>query len=106
MMVSERKNNRGKIQIMADILYLCTSGIKKTHIMYKANLSYEQIHYYLNNLLSTGLILQDISDGSILYRITEKGREYLRYYYQLTELVREEEHVEIIRQEEDLSILA
>jgi predicted transcriptional regulator len=35
MMVSERKNNRGKIQIMGDVLALGTSGIRKTHIMYK-----------------------------------------------------------------------
>ncbi|MFL6492652.1 MAG: winged helix-turn-helix domain-containing protein, partial [Nitrososphaera sp.] len=38
----QRKNNRGKIQIMGDVLALGTSGIKKTHIMYRANLSYEQ----------------------------------------------------------------
>jgi predicted transcriptional regulator len=70
--------------------------------MYKANLSYEQIHYYLNDLLSTGLIVQDISDGSIVYRTTEKGREYLRYYYHLIELVREEDrHI----REEDISIV-
>ena len=51
--MSERKNNRGKIEIMADVLTLSTVGIKKTHIMYKANLSYEQILYYLNELLAT-----------------------------------------------------
>ena len=47
---SERKNNRGKIQIMGDVLALATSGIKKTHIMYRANLSYEQVHLYLGEL--------------------------------------------------------
>ena len=38
-MMYKRKNNRGKIQIMGDVLALATSGIKKTHIMYRANLS-------------------------------------------------------------------
>ena len=88
-MMSERKNNRGKIQIMADVLYLSTMGIKKTHIMYKANLSYEQIHFYLNDLIEKELIVQDISDGGIIYRTTEKGREYLRYYRQLMSLIEE-----------------
>ena len=88
-MMSERKNNRGKIQIMADILYLSTIGIRKTHIMYKANLSYEQIHFYLNELLEKELIVQDISEGGIIYRTTEKGREYIRYYQHLMELIRE-----------------
>ncbi len=58
---SERKNNRGKIQIMGDVLALGTSGIKKTHIMYKANLSYEQVHLYLGELIAKRLIVQDAS---------------------------------------------
>ena len=56
MMMSERKNNRGKIQIMGDVLALATSGIKKTHIMYRANLSYEQVHLYLGELIGKRLI--------------------------------------------------
>jgi predicted transcriptional regulator len=87
---SERKNNRGKIQIMGDVLALGTSGIKKTHIMYRANLSYEQVHLYLGELISKRLIAQDVSspDG-IVYRTTEKGREFLQYYTRLTEFLEE-----------------
>ena len=85
--MSERKNNRGKIEIMADVLALSTSGIKKTHIMYRANLSYEQILYYLNQLLGKGLIAQDVSDGALVYRTTEKGREFLAYYSRMSDLI-------------------
>jgi len=74
---------------MADVLSLSTSGIKKTHIMYKANLSYEQILYYLNQLLSKGLIAQDLSDGALVYRTTEKGREFLACYSRMSELITE-----------------
>ena len=87
--MSERKNNRGKIEIMADVLALSTSGIKKTHIMYRANLSYEQILYYLNQLLGKGLISQDVSDGAIVYRTTEKGREFLVCYSRMSGLIAE-----------------
>ncbi len=87
--MSERKNNRGKIEIMADVLALSTSGIKKTHIMYRANLSYEQILYYLNQLLSKGLIAQDVSDGALVYRTTEKGREFLACFTRMSELITE-----------------
>lgn len=87
--MSDRKNNRGRIEIMADVLSLSTSGIKKTHIMYKANLSYEQILYYLNQLLSKGLIAQDLSDGALVYRTTEKGREFLACYSRMSELITE-----------------
>ena len=85
--MSERKNNRGKIEIMADVLALSMSGIKKTHIMYRANLSYEQILYYLKQLLGKGLIAQDVSDGALVYRTTEKGREFLACYSRMSDLI-------------------
>jgi predicted transcriptional regulator len=95
MMASERKNNRGKIQIMGDVLALGTSGIKKTHIMYRANLSYEQVHLYLGELIAKRLIAQDVSPDGVVYRTTEKGREFLQYYTRLTEFLEEEPKVEL-----------
>ncbi|MFL6522420.1 MAG: winged helix-turn-helix domain-containing protein [Nitrososphaera sp.] len=87
MAISERKNNRGRIRIMGDVLALATSGIKKTHIMYKANLSYEQVHLYLGELIGKRLIEQDVSSDGAVFRITEKGREFLLYYTRLTEFL-------------------
>jgi predicted transcriptional regulator len=91
MMVSERKNNRGKIQIMGDMLALGTSGIRKTHIMYKANLSYEQVHLYLEELIGKRLISQDVTPDGIVYRTTENGREFLENFTPLMELLEERE---------------
>lgn len=90
MITSERKNNRGKIQIMGDVLALGTSGIRKTHIMYKANLSYEQVHLYLGELIGKRLISQDVSSDGVVYRTTEKGREFLLHYTRVVELLEEE----------------
>jgi predicted transcriptional regulator len=91
MTMSERKNNRGKIQIMGDVLALGTSGIKKTHIMYRANLSYEQVHLYLGELIGKRLIAQDVSSSDgVIYRTTEKGREFLLHYTRLVEFLEEE----------------
>jgi predicted transcriptional regulator len=91
---SERKNNRGKIQIMGDVLALATSAIKKTHIMYRANLSYEQVYLYLEELISKRLIVQDLSADGVVYRTTEKGREFLLYYTHLVQFLEEEEKEE------------
>ena len=74
------ENNRGKLEIIADVVDLCTSGIKKTHIMYKGNLSFEQITRYLRQLLKMEFVEQTIDDGVIIYRATEKGRVFLHYY--------------------------
>jgi predicted transcriptional regulator len=90
MTTSERKNNRGKIQIMGDVLALATSGIRKTHIMYKANLSYEQVYLYLEELIGKRLIAQDVSPDAVVYRTTEKGREFLHYYTRLIEFLEEQ----------------
>ena len=90
MTTSERKNNRGKIQIMGDVLALATSGIRKTHIMYKANLSYEQVYLYLEELIGKRLVAQDVSSDGVVYRTTEKGREFLQYYTHLMEFLEEQ----------------
>jgi predicted transcriptional regulator len=90
MTTSERKNNRGKIQIMGDVLALATSGIRKTHIMYKANLSYEQVYLYLEELIGKRLIAQDVSHDAVVYRTTEKGREFMHYYTRLIEFLEEQ----------------
>ena len=95
MITSERKNNRGKIQIIGDVLALAASGIKKTHIMYRANLSYEQVHLYLGELIGKRLISQNVSSSDgVVYGTTEKGREFLLHYTHLAEVLEEEEREE------------
>jgi len=87
--VCKNENNRGKIQIMADIVDLCKAGIRKTHIMYKGNLSYEQINRYLYELLEKELITQNLDDGVLTYRATEKGRSFLQYYNMMLSILDE-----------------
>ena len=87
--VCKNENNRGKIQIMADIVDLCKAGIRKTHIMYKGNLSYEQINRYLYELLEKELITQNLDDGVLTYRATEKGRTFLQYYLMMLNILDE-----------------
>jgi len=79
---------------MGDVLALGTSGIRKTHIMYKANLSYEQVHLYLGELIGKRLIAQDVSPDGVIYRTTEKGREFLLYYTRVVEFLEDKEKQE------------
>lgn len=76
---------------MGDILALATAGIKKTHIMYRANLSYEQVHLYLGELIEKSLVAQNVSQDGVVYRTTEKGREFLVYYQRIAEFLQEPE---------------
>jgi predicted transcriptional regulator len=57
--------------------------------MYRANLSYEQVHLYLGELIGKRLITQDVSPEGVVYRTTETGREFLLHYTRLVEFLEE-----------------
>ena len=69
-----RKNNRGKIEIMANILNLSTVGMKKRHLMFQANLSYEQLMHYIVELQGKGMLEQNTENSTTMYCTTEKCR--------------------------------
>jgi len=68
-------HRRGEVQILMDILNTSLNGVKVTHLMYRANLSYSTLRKYLFTALDKGLISNvRNSDGSVVYRTTEKGK--------------------------------
>lgn len=70
-----RNHRRSEVQILIDILTLSLKGVKVTHLMYKANLSYSTLRKYLSFGLKQNLISKVCKDdGSVVYCITEKGR--------------------------------
>lgn len=69
------RNRRGELQILVDILTLSLNGVKATHLMYKANLSYSTLQRYMSVALRQGLVRKICnSDGSVEYHITDKGK--------------------------------
>ena len=78
---------RDKLEIVHDILSAVSGGIKKTHIMYKANLSYKLLARYLDDLLTADLVV--LKENS-LYCLTERGEQFLsrcKIYFTLREQV-------------------
>jgi predicted transcriptional regulator len=82
-------NYRGRIDIIADILKVAEATVKKTQIMYRANLSYTVLQRYLAELTDASLIIFDSARQS--YGLTDKGREYLVLY---KEYSRANKHIE------------
>ena len=80
---------RGRLQIIADILSIVSSGAKKTRIMYQANLSYKLLCRYLGEVMDAGLVGCD--DG-VLYVLTSKGKEFLSRY---GEYSKHRKHIEV-----------
>jgi predicted transcriptional regulator len=78
---------RTKLQIIADILEIVRGGAKKTHIMYRANLSYKLLCKYLNEVLECGLVRVDRED---CYAVAPKGEKFLQ---QFNTYVKRQEHL-------------
>ncbi len=68
---------RDKLQIIADILSIASSGARKTQIMYQANLSYKLLCRYLGEVMDAGLVCCDDEDS---YVLTSKGKAFLYKY--------------------------
>lgn len=70
-------SNRHSLDIVRDMLSVASVSVRKTKIMYQANLSYVQVKKYLHDLLKRGLLKHD---GDSCYLITKKGLEFLELY--------------------------
>ena len=73
--------NRRRIDIVRDMLSIMSVRVRKTRIMYQANLNYTLLEKYLKDLLESGLVAYDEDS---YYLITKKGLEFLRFYDEYT----------------------
>lgn len=81
---------RGHHDIVAEILHHAKGGRIKTHIMYKARLSYSQVQEYLPLLIDKGFLenttFKQRRRIKTLYKTTEKGIEYLGHLESIDKL--------------------
>jgi|TARA_Y100000310_G_scaffold43287_1_gene40368 predicted transcriptional regulator len=82
----EKKRNR--TDILNDMLRILKDGrgrIKRTHLMYKANLSHKQLKLYLDELEKNKLIENNSEEKTTLISITKKGMDFTIKYSQMKE---------------------
>jgi len=72
---------RERIVIIHDILKTIQEKgkAKPTHILYKSNLSSQMLKDYLKDLISKGFV-EEISEKSKHYILTDRGYKYLKDY--------------------------
>jgi predicted transcriptional regulator len=77
-----RFKNRSGLEILASIISAAVGGARKTHVMYRANLSHSQLQRYLAFLESRGLVrtVEDPTSNAPLYEATDKGLQFLSDY--------------------------
>ena len=71
------KKYRYSLEIVRDMLLIASVKVRKTRMMYQANLSYRQSEKYLKSLLESGLM--ECHDDSC-YLITKRGKDFLQMY--------------------------
>ena len=79
------------MDIMHDMLKIIREKggkIKKTHLMYKANLSHKQMGLYLDELIKNKLLESKSSGNRHLIHITKKGQNFSIKYTQIREFER------------------
>jgi predicted transcriptional regulator len=85
-MARENQKKRSRFETMYIILRLCTKGLKKTHVMYKANLSHQQLEKYLEILMVRDLLA--IKEGN--YVTTPRGLTFIEKFNELTGFMNQE----------------
>ena len=86
-------SRRSRFEIYIDVLKEVKSGANKpTQIMYGANLSWKPLKRILKSLLNQGLLTEIEGDPrdkrtKVIYKLTQKGENVIRYYGKAKSLV-------------------
>jgi predicted transcriptional regulator len=78
-------SKRDSVEIIADILGLCSTPKTKTHVMYGTNLSWKMLQNYLSELQSRKLL--ENQSKSKTYVTTKRGLEFVEKWRELKELL-------------------
>jgi predicted transcriptional regulator len=79
--------NRGRLDVMADVLDCCRSSSSKSHIMLFANVNSIVATRMIEALTDTGLLDSVHEEGSVFYLATQRGTGFVAKYVELQRLV-------------------
>ena len=82
---NQKPAKRDKFIIMLNILNLARTPVKRTRILYGANINFYQLTSYLDLLMKVGMI-EEKELPSRSYRTTEKGLEFIKMFEQETDI--------------------
>lgn len=80
---------------MGKVLKTAVEPCMKTHIIYRANLSFAQLNRYLSFCLEHKLLKKQIKGSRVVYATTKKGRKFLDAFEKAKSLVGVKEEREL-----------
>jgi predicted transcriptional regulator len=78
-------SKRDRVEIMAEILDLCSEPQTKTQVMYGTNLSWKMLQHYLSQLQKLNLL--ESREESTKYLTTKRGHEFVEKWNALQKLL-------------------
>jgi predicted transcriptional regulator len=88
--MTEPPTRRDRHDIVAEILKTAIGGRIKTHIMYRAKLSYSQVNMYLSLLVEKGFLMNTSrgqkKKSKTVYKTTPKGMQFIENLESLNKL--------------------
>ncbi len=79
--------NRGRIDVVAEIVHCCERPSSKSRIMMVANVNSVAATKIIVQLVETGLLDSVHESNSVHYMATPKGVEFVRKYWDLVSLL-------------------
>jgi predicted transcriptional regulator len=82
------KKYRSHFEIIALMVEAVKDGGQaRFSIMKHASINCGQLNRFLNSLIEMGFIWEDVKDGRVMYRASERGLDFLRQYYVLLSML-------------------
>ncbi len=88
-LLNTQSKRRDKLVIITEIIGIAKNGTSKTHIMFKANLSFSQLNQYISLLLQSGLIEKVSHNNRQTYIATSKGLEFMEKQCEAIDMINE-----------------
>ena len=85
--MSARRSNIEVIHDMLNSIRQKGGAIKPTHLMYKANLSHQQMKLYIEQLMTKDLIEEQMQANKKQIALTDKGYQFLSEYRKMKEFI-------------------
>ena len=79
--------NRGRIDVVAEIVNCCKRTSSKSHIMMVANVNSVVATKMISQLVQTGLLDSIHEDNTVHYLATPRGVEFVRKYWELVSVL-------------------
>jgi len=85
----KRKPRRSKLRIIIDILKIIDeeNGARITRILYGANLPYDRLLKYIEELKEKGFIIEKRENNAIKYYLTENGINFLTEFKKIESFI-------------------